>query len=437
MAWRPVGGTSRRRRWSWPPTLTRPSSWRRPRSGRSAPRCWRRRPRVSFLSTVPPIRTGVIATGGSWRTAVCCWAASGTSRRRRRSATSRSPATASRTISSVTCRRWASRRRSRIAGRASWDSRPTPCPWSVRCPAGRDSSSAAGTPDTGWASLSTPPGGSSGCCWTARSRPPGWRPRGSPGERLGSSYKNSAAHLGRFSRKLMRNPAVLEMASASALAIEVHGHSWILRARQGRSSAEVTGDADTLAAILDGRRPRLKAFLDGHIHVRGRLALAVQLNTLGLDRVHLVGNSLGARVALEVAMKAPERVDRLVLLAAAPIVHRLRQLVPLVRLLRPELAAIPIPMLRAEALFALRGLFAKPSRMPDEWLEAAADEFVRVFRDPGARVAFFSSLREIYLEEPHGDLGYWNRLQSVSAPALFVWGDHDPLVPPAPSRAST
>jgi len=327
----------------------------------------------------------------------------------------------------------------------------------------------------------------------------------------------------------MRNPAVLEMASASALAIEVHGHSWILRARQGRSSAEVTGDADTLAAILDGRRPGLKAFLDGHIHVRGSLALAVQLetafgnghrhrrspradriraggvdtfyleagtgtpilllhglggtnvsflptlwdlstdhhviapdlpghgdsgkpirrydasfygdwvvallNTLGLDRVHLVGNSLGARVALEVAMKAPERVDRLVLLAAAPIVHRLRQLVPLVRLLRPELAAIPIPMLRAEALFALRGLFAKPSRMPDEWLEAAADEFVRVFRDPGARVAFFSSLREIYLEEPHGDLGYWNRLQSVSAPALFVWGDHDPLVPPAHGRA--
>ena len=44
-------------------------------------------------------------------------------------------------------------------------------------------------------------------------------------------------------------------------------------------------------------------------------------------------------------------------------------------------------------------------------------------------MSFFSSAREIYLEEPHGDDGFWDRLPSLSRPAMFVWGDRDWLVP--------
>lgn len=40
------------------------------------------------------------------------------------------------------------------------------------------------------------------------------------------------------------------------------------------------------------------------------------LDVLGLDRVHVVGHSYGARVALELILRAPESVDRVVLLAA-------------------------------------------------------------------------------------------------------------------------
>jgi pimeloyl-ACP methyl ester carboxylesterase len=152
-------------------------------------------------------------------------------------------------------------------------------------------------------------------------------------------------------------------------------------------------------------------------------------------QAHLVGNSLGARIALEAAIVSPERVGRLVLLAAAPVVHRLRQLVPFVRLLRPELAAVPLPVLRSQALSALHSLFAKPERMPEGWFEAAADEFARVFKAPGARVAFFSSLKEIYLEEPFGEAGFWSRLGGMRRPALFVWGQRDPLVPLAHAKA--
>ena len=39
------------------------------------------------------------------------------------------------------------------------------------------------------------------------------------------------------------------------------------------------------------------------------------LNALSLDRVHLIGNSLGGRIALEIALRHPGRVGRLALLA--------------------------------------------------------------------------------------------------------------------------
>jgi pimeloyl-ACP methyl ester carboxylesterase len=156
---------------------------------------------------------------------------------------------------------------------------------------------------------------------------------------------------------------------------------------------------------------------------------------LGLERPHLVGNSLGGRIALEVAIAAPDRVDRVALLAAAPVVHKLRQLVPVARMLRPEMAVVPLPLGEKQALSILRNLFAEPSRMPLEWFEAAAAEFSRVWRQPGARVAFFSALREIYLEEPHGESGYWRRLATMKNPALLLWGDRDPLVPLAHARA--
>jgi len=73
------------------------------------------------------------------------------------------------------------------------------------------------------------------------------------------------------------------------------------------------------------------------------------------------------------------------LLAAAPVVHRLRRLVPLVRMLRPELAAVPIPFGEAQALGVLRSLFAEPSRMPSDWFAAAAGGFGRGWGRAGAR----------------------------------------------------
>jgi pimeloyl-ACP methyl ester carboxylesterase len=49
-------------------------------------------------------------------------------------------------------------------------------------------------------------------------------------------------------------------------------------------------------------------------------------------------------------------------------------------------------------------------------------------------VAFHAAARRIYLEEPFGPDGFWTRLEGLLPPAMFVWGDQDPLVPLAFSQ---
>jgi len=158
--------------------------------------------------------------------------------------------------------------------------------------------------------------------------------------------------------------------------------------------------------------------------------LAAYLDEVGVGRAVLLGNSLGGRIALEIAMLEPDRVSGLVLLAPAVAFRRLRQFVPFVRLLRPEAAALPLPMTRGMARTALRGMFSQPSRLTPQSYDAAAGEFVRVYKRPSHRIAFFASLRQIYLDDAFGEArGFWSRLPSLAPPALFVWGARDRLVP--------
>jgi pimeloyl-ACP methyl ester carboxylesterase len=153
------------------------------------------------------------------------------------------------------------------------------------------------------------------------------------------------------------------------------------------------------------------------------------MDRLGIDRAHVIGNSMGGRIAIEMGLRHPERVDRLCLLAPSPAFIKKREWTRVVRLLRPELAAFPLFLRRKDVVVGTKGMFARPSRLSDAWYEAAADEFIRVFSTMRGRIAFFSAARQIYLEEPSGEKGFWDRLEKLSPPALFIWGSHDRLVP--------
>jgi pimeloyl-ACP methyl ester carboxylesterase len=82
----------------------------------------------------------------------------------------------------------------------------------------------------------------------------------------------------------------------------------------------------------------------------------------------------------------------------------------------------------------MRSLFADPSRIDEAWYEAAADDFLRTWRSPRARMAFFAALRHIYLEEPYGEKGMFTRLRSLETRSLYIYGRHDVLITPLFAR---
>ncbi len=163
-------------------------------------------------------------------------------------------------------------------------------------------------------------------------------------------------------------------------------------------------------------------------------AVGAYMEALAIERVHLVGNSMGGRIAIEVAFDAPARVASLSLLAPALAFRRRRELAPLVRLLRPELAAIPHPLREALVRDHFWDLFAEPERLDPAAADIAVEQFCRSYRSRAARVAFFAAARNIYLDEPYGERGFYSRLANLEPPALFVWGAQDRVIPPGFAR---
>jgi pimeloyl-ACP methyl ester carboxylesterase len=149
------------------------------------------------------------------------------------------------------------------------------------------------------------------------------------------------------------------------------------------------------------------------------------LDALEIERAHLIGNSMGGRVAIEVGLVAPERTERIALLSPALAWLRDRRWAPVVKALRPELGLLQLAP-RSVVERVVRGLIPGAD---DGWAAAGVDEFLRAYLTPRGRAAFYAAARNVYLDEPHGDNGFWTRLAQLSPQTMFVWGRRDGLVP--------
>jgi pimeloyl-ACP methyl ester carboxylesterase len=191
----------------------------------------------------------------------------------------------------------------------------------------------------------------------------------------------------------------------------------------------------TLAALADRHRmiavdlpgfgdsvKPIGAAYDPRFFARSVVAL---LDALGFERAHVVGNSMGGRVAIEVGLRAPERVGRIGLLAPSLAWLRDRPWAPMLKLIAPQLGLIQ-PAPRAFVEMIVRRLVPGSD---DRWVAAGVDEFLRSYLTPRGRAAFYAAARNIYLEEPHGPDGLWTRLAELRPDSLFVWGRQDKLVP--------
>lgn len=181
----------------------------------------------------------------------------------------------------------------------------------------------------------------------------------------------------------------------------------------------------TIAVDLPGYGDSDKPFpapYDAAFFARWTLAL---MDELELDRVNLLGHSMGARAALEIGFEHPERIESLALMTPSMAWRGNKRWATWLRLIRPELGIIqPTPRPVVES-FVRRIVPGADSR----WVAAGVDEFLRAYLSPRGRVAFYASARNIYLENGDGPEGFWTRLESLAPRALFLWGRHDQLAP--------
>lgn len=170
--------------------------------------------------------------------------------------------------------------------------------------------------------------------------------------------------------------------------------------------------------------PAERISMDGY----AATVLAV-LDALGIDAADLVGNSMGGLVSLEVALQAPGRVRRLVLVSPAGISAEGligdRAMVALRRAERLITGYNVFWGTRAERVSRRAGLRRQLLRAsaahPELLPPALASEQLKVSGRPG----FLDALEAIVTTSLRP------RLRDVTAPTLIVWGREDRMVPVA------
>lgn len=153
------------------------------------------------------------------------------------------------------------------------------------------------------------------------------------------------------------------------------------------------------------------------------------LDMVGHERAFIAGNSLGGRVAIEMAMQNPERVLGIACLCPVAA-FTYRPALVIVKVLRPELGFAAFTLPRERLKDNLKQLFCDASRIHEDWYDAAIDDFLHIWKSARARMAFFAALRNVYLDEPDGEEGFWSRLSAIKPPALFIYGRRDVLITP-------
>jgi len=133
------------------------------------------------------------------------------------------------------------------------------------------------------------------------------------------------------------------------------------------------------------------------------------MDRLGLDRVDLIGCSIGGWIAADLASKIPERLRRLVLVGPVGV-----KVGPPDRLDVPDIFAMPQDSLN-------RLLFHDPDKHRPDFQSMSDEEITTMVRN---RETLALITWEPYMHNPK----LRHRLHRVTAPALFVRGASDGLI---------
>jgi pimeloyl-ACP methyl ester carboxylesterase len=231
----------------------------------------------------------------------------------------------------------------------------------------------------------------------------------------------------------VRHAPALE--SGAPPAVFVHG--------LGGSSLNWTDLMDLMRAQVDGWAPDLGGFgaspppRDGDMSPRGYAANVAEFieQELGGQPVHLLGNSMGGAVALQLAARRPELVRSLTLISPAmPALHATRGNIHLPVVAVPGVGERLIPRYAAVAAEArvkatIDACFADPKRLPEQRMAEAVAETKARDEYPYAAEAFLRALRGLlktFMDA--GEERPWKLADRVQCPTLVVYGRKDPLI---------
>jgi pimeloyl-ACP methyl ester carboxylesterase len=157
------------------------------------------------------------------------------------------------------------------------------------------------------------------------------------------------------------------------------------------------------------------------------------LSVLDIEQATVVGHSLGGGIALQFAYQFPERCQRLVLVSSGGLGPELglplrAATLPGSEAVLTALTHLPLPLRTGTRLLDAFGRAIGWHRAQDL---AEAGEAMLALHDVEARTAFLRTLRSVV--DVHGQsVTAIDRLYLAEAiPMLVIWGDRDPIVPPA------
>ena len=207
----------------------------------------------------------------------------------------------------------------------------------------------------------------------------------------------------------------------------IHG---LLGSRRNWRHLVDTLDADhrVLAPDLFGHGASAKPMGDYSLGAHAA-TLRDLLDQLGIDRVTLVGHSLGGGIAMQFCYLFPERVERLVLVSSGGLG---RSVSPLLRSATIPGAEWVLPLLasgwvrdRAEAVGRV---LARVGYRPSSDVAEAWSGFTSL-GDADARRAFLATTRSVI--DPGGQTvtAHDHLPMAIEIPTLVVWGTRDRMIP--------